>query len=340
LCACSLRAPTSGGPSRRSARHLPHRLAMLFVLSSAARFHAKPAADCVLRSTPRLQQKTRGLVAELKRLEAKDIKKQLHVNDALAKQYAQSLSNFEKEKPVTACNLYDSPFWNGFDAASFEQDDADWANDYVRVFSGLYGLLRPFDEIQPLSLPVVLGTKLKNSKGNFLRDYWREPITKELNDGLKHLPMPVIVNLASEEDSQVLDLDALPEYTHMTTIDFKMVKKGDVAEAKGEFLRWALENRCMTVEDLLEFRGLIEEDEEATFRLSPKASKGNTIVFEENIGEGGDGGWSKKLAESGKGKTAFLKEVIKGKKNKYMKSEINKAFAKESKQKRKAHAVY
>lgn len=313
---------------------------MLFVLSAAGRFHAKPAAECALRSMPRLQHKARALAAELKRLQAKDIKKQLHVNDALAKQYEKFLGNFEGQSPVAACSLYDSPFWKGLDAASFDKDDAEWTNDYVRVFSGLYGLLRPFDEIQPLSLPVVLNTKLKNSKGNFLRDYWREPITKELQDGLKHLPMPVIVNLASEEDSQVLDLSTLPEGTNLATVDFKMVKKGEAAEAKGEFLRWALENRCMTVEDLLEFRGLVEEDEEATFKLSPKASKGNTIVFEENIGEGSDGGWSRKLAESGKGKAAFIKEVAGGKKTKYMRTEINKAFAKESKQRRKAHAVY
>lgn len=314
---------------------------MLFVISSAVRFHAKPATDAALRSVPRLQQKARVLASELKRLQAKDIKKQLHVNDALAKQYEKFLGNFEGQAPVAACCLYDSPFWKGLDAASFEQDDAYWANDYVRVFSGLYGLLRPFDEIQPLSLPVMLGTKLKNSKGNFLRDYWREPINFELQDALKNLPMPVIVNLASEEDSVVLDPDGLPEGTHIATVDFKLVKKGEAAEAKGEFLRWALDNRCMTVEDLLEFKGLVEDDEEATFKLSPKLSKGDTIVFEENIGEGSSGGgWSKKLAESGKGKQAFIKEVAGGKKNKYLRTEINKAFAKESKQRRKGHAVY
>jgi len=309
---------------------------MLFVLSAAVKFHAKPAAESAVRSTPRLRQKAQALAAELRRLEAKDIKKQLHVNDALAKQYEKSLGNFEAQKPVPACCLYDTPFYNALGADTFEFDDAEWANDHIRIYSGLYGLLRPFDEITPLSLPVSLGTKLKNSKGNFLSDYWREPIGKELQAALKTLPMPVIINMAAEQDANALDTEALPEYTEIMTVDVKTRSKNDDAEAKGEFVRWAMENRCMTFEELLEFRGLVEDDEPAAFRVNPKLSKGKAIVFEEAIGEGGDG-WAKAMEQSGMGTRAFKKEFASGK-NRYKRTELNKSKARDGKGKRQSRA--
>lgn len=314
---------------------------MLFLVSAALRFHLKPTAECAVRSTPRLASKAKALAQELRKLEAKDIKKQLHVNDALAKEYATHLGSFEAQKPVPACALYDSRLWQALNAASFDQEDAEWANAHVRVLSGLYGVLRPFDEIQPLGLPVALHTKLTTSKGKFLRDYWKETLRKELADSLQRLPMPVIINLALEEDTlEILGEDVLPESTRVATVEFKTIEKEDAAEAKGEFLRWALESRCMNVEDLLQFRGLVDEGEEATYRVSPKAaSSKDGLVFEEAIGEGSSGGWTKKLAESGMSKNAFIKEFASSK-DRYKRTEINKAFVKENKKNRKHTAVF
>lgn len=308
---------------------------MLFVLSAAVRFHAKPVTECVTRSTPRLASKAKALVSELRKLEPKDIKKQLHVNDALAKEYAKTLNNFEGTRPVPAVGLYDNKMFASLDATSWEYDDADWAQSNIRVLSGLYGLLKPFDEIQPLSLPVGLGTKLPTSKGKFLRDYWRESVQKELNDSLQKLPMPVIINCASEEDTMgIYDEAGLPEGTRIANIDFKTIERGAVPEAVGEFVRWAIERRCMTVEELLDFKGNIDEGEEPTYRLSPKSQGKDMLVFEEAIGEGSGGGWGKKMAEFGSSKGKFIKEFASGK-DRYKRSEINKAMVKETKKNRK-----
>lgn len=313
---------------------------MLFVLSAASRFHAKPAVECAIRSVPLLAAKSKALAQELRRLEPKDIKKQLHVNDALAKEYAKHLGNFEATQPVPACCLYDSRLFNSLDVATFEEEDATWANTHIRVLSGLYGVLRPFDEIQPLGLPVGLGTKLATSKGKFLRDYWKDSIQQELTESLQRLPMPVIINLALEEDT--IDLfaeEVMPEGIRVATVEFKTVDKDESQDAKGEFLRWAIESRAMTVEDLLEFRGLIADGEEATFRVSPKSTSVNTLVFEENIGDGASGGWSKKLAEVGGSKKKLIKEFASGK-EKWRRTEINKSMAKERTKQRKVAAVF
>eukprot|EP00933_Yihiella_yeosuensis_P042453 TRINITY_DN3702_c3_g2_i1.p1 TRINITY_DN3702_c3_g2~~TRINITY_DN3702_c3_g2_i1.p1 ORF type:complete len:313 (+),score=49.02 TRINITY_DN3702_c3_g2_i1:79-1017(+) len=312
---------------------------MLVVLSAAMRFHSKPVTECAIRSAPRLNSQAKALSQELKRLDAKDIKKQLHVNDALAKQYAAHLTNFEAGHPVAAGALYDSPLFNAAGFAGFDEDDAEWANSHVRVFSGLYGFLRPFDEIQPLSLPVSLNTKLTNSKGKFLRDFWREPVLKDMESTLNRLSMPVIINMAAEEDQPLLDTELLPEGTRIATVDFRCSDKAASNEAKGEFVRWMMENRCMTVEELLEFKGLIDEGEAAHYRVHPKASKPDAIVFEENTGDGGVGGWSKKLSQFGGSKSKFIKEVASGK-DRWRRTEINKALNKNAKQKRSKGEFY
>uniref|UniRef100_A0A7S1RZ13 Uncharacterized protein n=1 Tax=Alexandrium catenella TaxID=2925 RepID=A0A7S1RZ13_ALECA len=312
---------------------------MFFLLSGAVRFHAKPVLECALTSRPRLGSKAKALAQELHRLDAKDIKKQLHVNEALAKQYVKHLQDFERQQPVSACCLYDTPLFNSLNAAEFDEDDAQWANSYVRIFSGLYGLIRPFDEIQPLSLPVNLATKLTTTKGKFLKDYWREPVQRELQEGLLKLPMPVVVTLAAEEDNELLDKEVLPEGTRIARVNFKTIDKDDAHSAAGEFMRWALQERCMTVEDLLDFKGLNVEEHGASFRVNPKASEPDKIVFEENIGDGGSGGWSKRLAEFDGSKAKFVKEFASGK-DRWKRTEINKSLVKESKKKRTKSVVY
>jgi len=315
---------------------------MLFLLSGAVRFHAKPVVECAVKSTPRLRSKANGLAQELRRLQAKDVKKQLHVNKALAQQYVKHLAEFEKHTPVPACCLYDTPVWNALHASSFDEDDADWANSYVRVFSGLYGLIRPFDEIQPLSLPVSLGTKLTNSKGKFLREYWAEPLEAELADVLKQLPMPVMVNCSvNEEDMAAIDAESLPAGTHITTVTFKISDKEAAGTALGEFVRWAMETRAMTTEELLEFKGLIDDEGEpigTSYRVNPKVSNETKIVFEQKRGDATDGGWSRKVADFEGSRSKFIREVASGK-DRYKRGEINKALRKDVDKKRKANSV-
>lgn len=306
--------------------------AMLVLLSSAMRFHAKPATEVVKRTTPRLLHKTKALVQELRQIEAKDIKKQLHVNDALAKQYTQHLNQFEAKEPVPCGLLYDTPFYEACSFGTFDEEDAEWANSYVRILSGLYGFLRPYDDIQTLSLPVSLNTKLKNSKGQFLRNYWKEHIYKEMDDALQSLPMPVILNLAAEEDKDILDPEFLPAAARVVKVDFKISNKDDAGTAKGEFVRWMLENRCMTVEDLLEFKGLDEESPD--YRLSKKQTSADSLLFEQNVGDGLDGGWSRKMKDFGGSKGKFMKEFASGA-QKYQRAEIKNALKKETKANKK-----
>mmetsp|Transcript_7765 Transcript_7765/g.16832 ORF Transcript_7765/g.16832 Transcript_7765/m.16832 type:complete len:312 (+) Transcript_7765:74-1009(+) len=311
---------------------------MLVLLSSSLKFHAKPVTELVVQSTPRFAQKARELASELKVLEAKEIKKHLAVNDAVAKVYIQSLGKFESMTPVPACSLYDGAIYTGLAAPEMEEDDAEWANHHIRILSGIYGLVRPFDAIQPLSLPVTLGTKLTTSKGKFLRDYWAESIANSLDESLRKLPRPLILNCAHEEDSSVLNPSTLPEGTRITNVQFKIRDRNEAAEATGELIRWIMENRCQNFEDLLTYRGMVEEDEEAVYRIKP-CNDDNTIIFEEKVSDGGSGNWARRMAESGMSRKAYVKEHASGK-NRYKRSEMNKSMAKEKKKERGKHVVF
>lgn len=269
-------------------------------------------------------------------MDAKEIKKQLHVNDQLSKTYMEQLMKFEKSKIVPAAGLYDSDFFNALDVQSLDEDDAEWTNQNVKIFSGLYGLLRPFDEIAPLGLPLTLSTKLTTSKGKYLHSFWHDPIVHELNEHFRKMPMPVVINLAKEEDSgKILEGD-LPKDMQVITVGFRQVD--DAGTAKGEFLRWALVNRCMTVEDLLEYQGDIDEEagEEPIYRVSTKDQSDNKILFEEVKRKNSV---QDQFRESGLSKKKFIKQESSGK-NRYKRGEMEKAMEKDKKRSRAKSAVY
>mmetsp|Transcript_16323 Transcript_16323/g.37664 ORF Transcript_16323/g.37664 Transcript_16323/m.37664 type:complete len:312 (+) Transcript_16323:27-962(+) len=305
---------------------------MLFVFSAPLRLAAKPAGKCVARSQPRLGSHVKALISELKNLEANSIKKQLHVNDTLAKAYEKNLATIESTHPAPACALFDSNFYSALDMASYTPDDADWAHEYVRILSGFYGILRPYDSIHTGSLPVTLSTKLSTSRGKNLRAFWKDAILKELSEDLRACPMPVIIDCTTEEDKEIFELDKLPQGTSIHSVEFKVGDNKLNLEAQGEFVRWALENRCMTIQELVEYRGYVNDDDPATFQLNASASKDNLMVFEE--AGSNQKSWSRQLKDSGLSKGAFMKEVAGGK-NRYKREELKKALGKDRRKEQK-----
>jgi len=280
---------------------------MLFVLSAAPTFNAKPVVTVAKALAPLLAAEAKTLVAAMRRREAKlsdvnserlrDIKKHMHVNNATAKLYQKhvysAMSSPAQRLPTApAVCLYDSPLYRRLDVETFAEDDAEWANEHIRILSGTYGLVRPFDAIQPLA-PGSLLTKINFGKGKgrhgtsaspeYLRDFWRESIAKELEKTLRSFPEPLVVDCAADGDKHILHESNLPSNVRLTSVEFRM---GDgsvsaAASAKGEFVRWALDNRCESFEELHEFRGVYHSVEPA-MAVKPTNRKGGSIVFQEN----------------------------------------------------------
>jgi cytoplasmic iron level regulating protein YaaA (DUF328/UPF0246 family) len=145
--------------------------------------------------------------------------------------------------------------YRGFDAYSLDVSKIAVLEDTVRILSGLYGVLKPLDLIQPYRLE--MGTKLPVGKNKNLYEFWKKDITAKLNEELED--NEVFVNLASNEYFKAIDTKALK--VPVVNIDFKEFKDGKykivaiyAKLARGLMARYIVENNCQTIEDLKGFR--------------------------------------------------------------------------------------
>lgn len=292
---------------------------MLAVVSASTKIWT-PQAQPLLSATHRLAQKTKMLTSEMKKLETKDIKKQLQVNDAIAKKIVEDLGKLESAQPIPCSMLYHNPLWDSVDVATLDEDACEYAQKHMRIICGFYGLLRPFDAISPKSPPLIMTNKIPTPKGKILRSWWEEPVVNQVKEDVKNMPGPpyTIVSLANDEDIDILQAAEM-ENVQIIQVNFQGI--GDeVMACKGEFLRWFVDTQPYEVTDLYEFRGEEDEDKDPRFRLDSASSKGNRIVFEPTDRRSG---WSKKLSQSGGGRKEFIKEVASGSKNKWRRAEID-----------------
>ena len=159
---------------------------------------------------------------------------------------------FSLDNAKQALLAFKGDVYNGIDAPSLSVNDLEFAQKNVRILSGLYGVLRPLDLIQPYRLE--MGTKLDNAQGNNLYDYWGSGISEILNEDEDEL----IVNLASNEYIKAIDKKTLK--AQMLDIVFKE-KKNDTYKvigiyakrARGLMIGYIIRNRVTDTEDLKEF---------------------------------------------------------------------------------------
>jgi len=165
--------------------------------------------------------------------------------------------------------------YQGLDAASLSAAELKFAQQHLRILSGLYGILRPLDLMQPYRLE--MGTKLKTTRGNNLYDFWGSTITEGLNKQLKKLKTDTLINLASNEYFKSVkpkELDAeiiTPAFKEFKNGDYKMI--GIYAKrARGLMSRYIIQNKLTNPEDLKDFH-------EEGYKFNSKLSKGNNWVF-------------------------------------------------------------
>jgi cytoplasmic iron level regulating protein YaaA (DUF328/UPF0246 family) len=148
--------------------------------------------------------------------------------------------------------------YQGLEAASLDPDELDWAQDHLRILSGLYGLLRPLDAIQPYRLE--MGSRLKTRRGKTLYDYWRDQIAKALNAQATQLGTEVLVNCASQEyfgavPGKALKLRVLTPQFLEDKLDGKEPKTVSffAKRARGAMARYIVQHRLTDPAALREF---------------------------------------------------------------------------------------
>ncbi len=201
------------------------------------------------------------LIKELRKIKSKELQEMMTVSENIAKLNVERYKTFQT--PFTTKNAKQAIFafkgdvYGGLDLESFDEDDFSYAQDHLRILSGLYGCLRPLDLIQPYRLEMK--TKLKNTRGDNLYQFWDDRITKSINKELKKQQEPVLVNLASNEYFKSVKPKLLEG--RLLNINFKETKDGKTRvvaifakRARGMMADYIIRNRIERPEDLKKFK--------------------------------------------------------------------------------------
>ncbi|MBB5659545.1 hypothetical protein FHS65_000263 [Brevundimonas halotolerans] len=228
------------------------------ILSPAKRLDFSDPATDVPATAHRMTDDVRSLSVTARRQTQADLRRLMGISADLAKLNQVRFKAFDpdSEDGLQAALAFAGDVYQGLDARSLAADDLGWAQDHLRILSGLYGLLRPLDRIQPYRLE--MGTRLKTRRGSSLYDFWGDRISKALNADAEGHADPTLVNLASQEYFGAVDAKALK--LPVVNIHFREEKDGEsriisffAKKARGTMARYAIENRIDRAEDLKAF---------------------------------------------------------------------------------------
>ncbi|ANG65328.1 hypothetical protein A8C75_16925 [Marinobacterium aestuarii] len=252
---------------------------MLTVISPAKTLDFETPPGTEQHSQPAYLEQSQMLIDELRTLAVQDVAQLMKLSDKLASlnvaRYASWETPFSADNAKQALLAFKGDVYTGLDAESLSADDLDFAQSKLRILSGLYGLLKPLDLMQPYRLE--MGTKLGNSRGKDLYTFWGPRLTEALNQELALGATPVLVNLASNEyfrSVQPKKLDA-----RLITPVFKDWKNGQykiisfyAKKARGLMARYIIQNRIQDPEQLRAF-------DSDGYRFAESMSEADTWVF-------------------------------------------------------------
>ncbi|MDR2852954.1 MAG: peroxide stress protein YaaA [Burkholderiaceae bacterium] len=239
---------------------------MLFLLSPAKSLNYESTAEPGLAVTPPVFEGAQGPAAELMGLlrqkSPQEIAGLMRLSDKLA---ALNVARYALWAPKgTAANAraaalaFDGDVYGGLDAQTFTSAQWAWAQAHLVILSGLYGVLRPLDRLQPYRLE--MGTRLPNRHGKDLYAFWQARIAQYLNQRMAGEPAAVLVNLASQEYFKAVDLAALESRIRVVECVFEEYRGNrykiiglHAKRARGLMARWAVFHQTATPEALASF---------------------------------------------------------------------------------------
>lgn len=252
---------------------------MLFLLSPAKTLDYESPLPALPHTLPRFPERTARLVDVLRRKSPGQLSRLMDISDALATLNADRFRAWEPEYTEAnsrqAMLAFDGDVYDGLQARKLSAADLDWAQRHVRMLSGLYGVLRPFDRMQPYRLE--MGTSLPVGRARNLYEYWGPAIADLLNEELASDASPVVVNLASQEYFRSVDQRVLK--ARVVECVFEDSKGGGfkvisffAKKARGLMARWAIQQRVTLPQQLRAF-------DLDGYRHDAAASTAGTLVF-------------------------------------------------------------
>jgi hypothetical protein len=234
---------------------------MLITLSPSKGQDFETPALSKTYSKPQALKDSELLIKELRKIRRQDIQQLMSVSENIAKlntdRYKSFKTPFTPKNAKQAIFAFKGDVYSGIDIEQYSEADLDYAQNHLRILSGLYGCLRPLDLIQPYRLEMK--TKLHNLRGENLYQFWGDRITDELNKALEKQKQPVLVNLASNEYFKSVKPKQLNG--RLLNINFKETRDGKTRvvaifakRARGMMTDYILRNRIEEPEDIKKFR--------------------------------------------------------------------------------------
>ncbi len=252
---------------------------MLTLLSPAKTLDFEFSAEGLPSTPPLFQEDIEVLLGRCKRLTVTNLRELMNISQPLAELNRQRFQGMTL--PFTADNskpcllAFRGGVYRGLDAASLSKRDLDWAHHRLRILSGLYGILRPLDLMQPYRLE--MGTRLSNPRGKNLYDFWGDRLVESLNSEHAERPGKAVLNLASNEYFKAVPKKQLD--APLVTALFQEIRDGkpktisfSAKRARGLMARFIVRNRIDTPDGLKEFA-------EEGYSFRPELSQDNQLLF-------------------------------------------------------------
>ncbi|MBE1299194.1 MAG: peroxide stress protein YaaA [Alteromonadaceae bacterium] len=252
---------------------------MLTVISPAKNLDYDSPAITSEFTQPEMLSDAEQLIKRCRKLAPQDIGALMHISDKLsvlnAERYQSWSLPFDRDNAKQAVLAFNGDVYTGLDANSLNDRELAFAQQHLRILSGLYGVLKPLDLMQAYRLE--MGTKLDTRRGKNLYEFWGERITKNLNAAIAEQGDNVVINLASNEYFKSVLPKKLNAEIYVPV--FKDKKNGQykvisffAKKARGMMARYIIQNQLTEVAQLKAF-------DSAGYQYSEALSKGNELVF-------------------------------------------------------------
>ena len=246
---------------------------MLIVVSPAKSLDFETKAPTRKFTDPQYLAESTQLVGQLQKLSPEDFSELMHISSDLGElnhmRFANWHTPFDLKNSKQAIFAFKGDVYIGLEAEKFSRADLNFAQNHLRILSGLYGLLRPLDLMQPYRLE--MGSKFKNKKGKNLYEFWDDQLTENLNELFEKDKKPVLVNLASIEYFSAIKPKSLnaeiisPVFKDLSNEKYKIVSFF-AKKARGYMTAFIIQNKIKNPERLkeLDVEGYRYSEEDST----------------------------------------------------------------------------
>lgn len=233
---------------------------MIWIIAPAKSMNESKKIATDLYTKPVFIKEANTLIKELKKYDPTELSSLMRISDKLSElnivRYHKWKSDHNIDNSKQAIAYYDGEVYKQINSEKLSSDELKFMQQHLRILSGLYGVVRPLDIIQPYRLE--MGIKLKNNKSNNLYDFWRDKITEYLNEEIKNQRDKSLINLSSKEYSQVVDINNFNG--KIVNIIFKEYRNGtykiipfNAKRARGLMVRYITENYIDNREGIKDF---------------------------------------------------------------------------------------